>query len=139
MVKDLTSNEFLGDTDLTLIFNHIASEVKKPYNPEWFRPYWAKLMDTGIAKTWHTLGAVLGALFYRDVYTGNEKASVMFFFSLPETRGTGRPILLLDEFEKFAGDREKAIAAHMDSNPDHVRKLYKKRGYRLTEEIWVKA
>jgi GNAT superfamily N-acetyltransferase len=138
-VKELSASGFLeARPRLTPIFDYVSQEVNKPYKADWFFPYWSQLMDAGIAKAWETEGAVLGAVFYKDVYTGNEKASVMFFFALPEARGTGRPVKLLDTFEVFAGDRKKSIAAHMASHPERVRKLYSKRGYQLDEEIWSK-
>jgi hypothetical protein len=120
------------------IFRHVSAEVGLPGDAEYFFTNWRHLMDQGIARTWEIPGAVLGALFYPNIYTGKTQAVVMFWFALPEVRGTGSPMKLLDEFEKSAVGLHKSAAAHSMSSPERMRKIYRKRGYELSEEIWSK-
>jgi hypothetical protein len=97
-----------------------------------------RLMEQGIARTWEIPGAVLGALFYPDIYSGKQRAAVMFWFSEKRVRGTGAPVKLFDAFERAAeGCEVKSSAAHMNLVPQ-LRKFYLKKGYRLSEEVFSK-
>jgi hypothetical protein len=138
MVLELKPDEF--NERLLPIFEQTAHEVGKPERlvPSYFFPNWRNLMTSGIARTWELNGVILGALFYPDIYGGKKHASVMFFTSLPEVRGLGRAISVFDEFEKSAEGMQKSSAAYMALVPERLRKLYRSRGYELTEEIWSK-
>jgi hypothetical protein len=138
MVTELKPEEF--NERLLPIFEHTAKEVGKPERlvPSYFFPNWRNLMASGIARTWEAKDVILGALFYPDVYGGKKHASVMFFTALPSARGIGRAIRVFDTFDKAADGMQKSSAAYMALIPERMRKLYRSRGYELTEEIWTK-
>jgi hypothetical protein len=138
MLKELKPHEFTER--LKPIFDGIADEFGAPdrWNPAHFFPNWQRLMEQGIARTWEIPGAVLGALFYPDIYSGKQRAAVMFWFSEKRVRGTGAPVKLFDAFERAAeGCEVKSSAAHMNLVPQ-LRKFYLKKGYRLSEEVFSK-
>jgi hypothetical protein len=70
-------------------------------NPAHFFPQWRRLMELGVARTWEIPGAVLGALFVPNLFTGEAEALVCFWFALPNTRGT---LELMDFAEHAARD-----------------------------------
>ncbi len=125
---------------LSPVFRAVEAELGRSNgNPAFFFPHWRRLMEMGAARTWKAPGAVLGAIFYADTFTGAPKAVVHFLFLLPDTRGSGTADALLDAFEAAAPDREKSISAHAKITTDRARGLYKRRGYSLSEEIWSKV
>lgn len=142
MVIHLKPEEFTAE-QFAPIFKSIAAEIGKPerFKEEYFFPNWHNLMRTNISETYAVPGAVLGSLFYPDVFNGELRASIMFWFSLPEARGTGRPIKLLDKFEARASERGakmKSGAAFGALVPGRLRRIFEKRGYFLSEEIFSK-
>lgn len=135
-VKELEPHEF---TDrLAPIFRHIEAESGQPFDSVFFFFNWQHLMCSGIARTWEKPGTVLGALYYPHIYTGIRRAVVMFWFALPEVRGTGAPIKLLDAFESTAEGLHKSCAAYTALAPERLRKILSRRGYTKSEEIWSK-
>lgn len=141
MILRLAPDQF--SDDLKPIFDHIEKENGEPDRLDWsyFQPMWRLYMGQGIAQSWATEknDAVLGAMFYKDIFNGDLHGVVNFWFSLPEARGTGRPIKLLDAFEAEC-DRQnvksKKCAAFIGLTPEVLRHVLQKRGYKLTEEIW---
>lgn len=98
-------------------------------------------MECGVARAWENDGCVIGSLFVPDGFCGELRALVYFWFSAPRARGTGRPIELLDAFEKAARDagcRRISISSHMKVATDKTARIYEKRGYSLTERIFTK-
>lgn len=134
--KELAAHEFTNDFEP--IIQHVATEARQEFSADFFFPCWRKLMEQGTARTWSIPGAVLGALFYPHVYSGKLRAVVMFWFALPSARGTGRPMKLLDAFENAAIGLHKSVAAYAALTPERMRKILRKRGYELSEEIWSK-
>lgn len=98
-------------------------------------------MKTGIARTWEVSGAVLGALFTHDLYSGKPRALLMFWLSDIPARVAGRPIALLNEFERAAKDfgaKRISVAQHRFVSPEKLAKVYAKRGYQVSELIFSK-
>lgn len=137
VVKELESHEFTDRLDP--IFRHISAESHQPFDPEFFYQNWRVFMGRGIARTWEIPGTVLGAIYYPHIYTGERRAVIMFWFALPEVRGTGRPIKLLDAFENTAEGLHKSCAAYIALAPERLRKILSRRGYAMSEEIWSKV
>jgi len=135
--KELEPHEFTEE--FAPIIQHVAAEAGQEFNADFFFPCWRKLMEQGTARTWSIPGAILGALFYPHVYSGKLRAVVMFWFALPEARGTGRPMKLLDAFEKAATGLHKSAAAYAALTPERLRGIFRKRGYAMSEEIWSKS
>jgi GNAT superfamily N-acetyltransferase len=135
--KELATHEFTEQ--FAPIIQHVATEARQGFNADFFFPCWRKLMEQKTARTWEIPGAILGSLFYPHVYTGEMRAVIMFWFALPSARGTGRPMKLLDAFEDAAKGLHKSCAAYAALTPERLRKILRKRGYELSEEIWSKV
>lgn len=141
-VKELKFFEF-GE-HLWPIFLHIEQEtqIKDRNNPRHFFPAWRRMMEIGVARTWETEGAVLGAIFTPELFSGKIQVHVIFWFSLPEARGTGRPQELLsacEEAARAAGAFKISSSAHVKSNPICATRSYLKRGYEKSEELFTLA
>lgn len=142
MVKELLSHEFTER--LLPIFLHIEQEtgISGRNNPKHFFPAWQRMMEIGVARAWENDGCVLGALFTPELYSGKMQAHVIFWFSLPEARGTGRPQELLaacEDAARKAGAFKLSSSAHVQSNPISATRSYLKRGYKLSEELFTLA
>lgn len=140
-MKELLPHEFHEKYEP--IFLHIEQETGfvGRFNPKHFFPVWRRMMEIGVARTWVTDGAILGATFTSELYSGDIQVHVVFWFSLPEARGTGRPQELLDACELAA---KKALAfkisscAHVKSVPARAAGACLKRGYEETERVLTK-
>lgn len=125
------------------IFAHAVTEIRdEKMQLEW--PYfireWTKWVTLGFARTWECAGAVVGALFTRDLFSGNPRALLMFWLSTPAARRTGAPIRVLDAFEKAAqafGARP-AASFNRSVSPDRLLKVYRRCGYETAEVILSK-
>lgn len=143
MIRELKPEEF--DLSLDPIFRHVETEIGetgKRGNSDYFYKNWQHMMKAGIARTWADDGCVLGALFYPDCYNGSKRACALFWFALPEARGTGRPMGLLDAFEQASretGCEVISIASHESVAPEKTQRIYEKRGYKMTERTFSKA
>ena len=83
--------------------------------------------------------AMLAPAFFTDVILGVE----LMWYVLPEYRGKlgDTPIRILDEYEKWAkaGGASMINMVNIDLlNGEKVAKIYKAKGYRLTENTFVK-
>lgn len=82
---------------------------------------------------------VLGGIKHRDPYNSDTVASEMFWFVLPQYRGSG--LNLLNAFEQWAkhhGCVSIKMAYLVDSMPEKVRIIYKRRKYKEAEHIYIK-
>lgn len=82
----------------------------------------------------------LGAIKAPDLHCGYMTAIETFWFTNPDSRGHG--LLLLDAFEAWGkefGCRRFAIVHLVDSMPERLSVLYKRRGYKLIESHYVKG
>jgi GNAT superfamily N-acetyltransferase len=141
VTKELLPHEFTER--LLPIFEHIEREtgISGRNNPKHFFPAWQRMMSIGVARTWENDGCVLGAIFTPELYSGKIQVHVIFWFSLPEARGTGRPHELLDACElaaKNAGAFKISSSAHIKSAPARAAGAYLKRGYEETETLFTK-
>ena len=141
MPRELKSHEFTER--LEPIFLHIEQETgfKGRVNRKHFFPAWRRMMEIGVARTWETEGAVLGAIFTPELYSGQIQVHVIFWFALPEARGTGRPQALLEACELAAanaGAFKISSSAHVKSSPARAAGAYHKRGYEETETVFTK-
>lgn len=106
--------------------------------------YW-EMMANGLAtmfmledETGKLIGA-LGAIKYPDLHSGELTSVETFWYVEKENRGHG--LLLLDAYEAWAKRQGcvKCAMIHMvDSMPDKLAVLYKRRGYELIEKHYVK-
>lgn len=137
-MKELKSIEFTER--LAPIFEHISRESGEPFDATYFFPHWRHLMELGVARSWENDGCVLGAIFTPDLFSGNNRGLVYFWFSLPEVRGTGKPKELMTAFKeaaKLAGCKKCSSAAHVKLNHNGVSRLYMNAGFSLSESVYT--
>jgi hypothetical protein len=104
-----------------------------------FVPEWKRWVGLGFARTWVSGNqSMAGGVFTKDLFTGEPRASLMFWVSTPAARRTGNPIRVLRAFEQAAGGTKKAVAFHRAVSPEPLGDVYIKRGYTLTELIFTK-
>lgn len=140
--REITPEEFT-DERFGTIFRQMGTESGHPerYKPQHFIPTWQSWIKLGFARTWEVPKAVLGAVYTDDLFSGQKRASVMFWASLPEIRNTGLAIKLLNQFESESKKAECSIlaaAAHAWLHPNRLVSVYKARGYEITEFIFSK-
>jgi GNAT superfamily N-acetyltransferase len=140
-VKELKPENFTER--LEPIFQHISEEIGEPdrLNSKHFFPQWRRMMELGVARVWETEGAVLGAIFVPELYSGKPRAYCHFWFALPAARGTGRPLELMRAFlaaAKEAGCAEVFSSSHVRSNPEHMFRIYQNEGFSLSEHVFCK-
>ena len=114
-------------------------------DPEYTTKKYTELMNNGsgimfvIEKDGKIVGGI-GGLIGPDLHSPRMIAVETFWFVLPEYRGKG--FKLLNEFEKWA-DEKKADAVAMvhlvDCHPDILEKIYKRKGYQLIENHYLKV
>lgn len=143
MVKELRPENFTADR-LAVIFEKIHAEVNYPgpANIKYFFERWRHLMSLGIGRTWEAPGAVLGALFTPDIFTGEPQGLVVFWFALKEVRGTGVARELFEAFEataKQSGCRMVCSAAHESIKPEARQKFYLANGFAKVETVYRKV
>lgn len=142
----ITPRELLADElegALLPVFEHAITEIRdEKMQLKW--PYfireWMKWVTLGFARTWECSGAVAGALFTQDLFSGNPRALLMFWLSTPAARRTGAPIRVLSAFEKAAQDfgARPAASFNRSVSPERLMKVYRKRGYETAEVIFSK-
>jgi len=105
---------------------------------------WMKWLSSGIGivfalKKDDRLIGGLGAIKMPDIHCGLLTAVETFWFTNPEDRGDG--LRLLDAYEKWAKDsgcKRVAIIHLADSYPEVLSRIYKRRGYELVEQHFVR-
>jgi GNAT superfamily N-acetyltransferase len=139
MVKELRHDEF---TDrLEPIFRSV--ELRLPSHlqgrkSEYFFPEWQNLMRLGIARAWEIPNAVLGCLFSPDIFSGTRLANVVFWFSIPETKGTLQLLDAAIAAARHAGCRRISIAAYGSLEGERIAEIYRHLGFVETERIFQK-
>lgn len=141
MIRELQHTEFTER--LSPIFLGIEQETGfvGRFNPNHFYPAWRRMMEIGVARTWEIEGAVLGAIFTPELYSGKIQAHVIFWFSLPSARGTGRPQELMVACEaaaKSVGAFKLSTSAHVKSAPERAERAYKKLDFEFSESVFTK-
>lgn len=124
-----------------VLFQHVADEAHRPIDLLHFFTTWNTWMWTGIARTWGAPGCVLGALITDDLFSGLKRASVAFWFSLPEVRHTETTREVFTAFEKAAreaGCVDLQAAAHEALTPIERGVGYLKHGFFRSETIYTK-
>lgn len=143
MVRELKFVEFTER--LLPIFLSVAERLnadnKYPVNPNpaHFFPQWRRLMELDVARTWEVPGAVLGALFVPNLFTGDREALICFWFALPNTRGTLELIDAVEKAAKNLGCTRVKSAAFGVLRGDSMERLYKSLGYECVETGWSKT
>lgn len=137
--RELLPEEF---TDrLRPIFEHVRAEESLAFSPAQFFLTWPAYMRLGIARTWETHGAVLGALFTRDLFADYPTALVVFWFALPEVRHTPATRELFQTFEraaKLAGCYDIQSSSQVDLEPERREAGYLKHGFTKAETVFQK-
>lgn len=137
--RELLPEEFTER--LRPIFEHVRAEESLSFAPEHFFPTWQGYMRIGLARTWETPGAVLGALFTRDLFVGYPTALVVFWFALPEVRHTPATGELFKTFEHaawMAGCFDIQSSSQVDLEPERREAGYLKHGFTKVETVFQK-
>lgn len=140
-VAEITTPEDFSPEKFGAIIQHVAAEAKRPLDLAHFFSTWQTWMQTGLARVWSTEGCVLGALITDDLFSGLRRASVAFWFSLPEVRHTGVTRAVFETFERdarAAGCVDIQAAAHEALTPDQRGAGYLKHGFFKSETIYTK-
>lgn len=123
------------------IFRSVESRLPKHLQNREFKylgPRWRSLMDLGVARTWEIPNAVLGMLITPDLFSGIPLANVVFWFSLPGTKGTVALLRAAEQAAQSAGCARISIAAYGCLEGERIGDLYNSRGYAQTEKIFQK-
>jgi hypothetical protein len=137
--RELKSSEFTER--LEPIFRSVESRLPghlRGRKSEYFFPRWRALMDLGVARTWEIPGAVLGLLLVPDIFSGIPVASVPFWFSLPDTKGTLELLHAAEHAARESGCKRIGIASFNVLDGDRVSKIYMRAGYAHTECVFQK-
>lgn len=140
-VSEITAEDFSVEK-LGSIFQHVAAEAKRPLDLTHFFDTWKAWMKMELARTWAAPGCVLGALFTEDLFSGQKRAAVAFWFSLPEVRHTATTREVFKAFEqaaKAAGCVDIQAAAHEALTPIERGAGYLKHGFFRSEVIYTKG
>jgi GNAT superfamily N-acetyltransferase len=113
-------------------------------NPDRPRESYWRMIESGAAVVFmledgNRLIGGLGAIKYPDLHSGELFAVETFWYVLPEHRGWGLKLLMA--YEQWAVDNECVCCAmiHMiDSMPESLEKLYRRKGYELMEKHYVR-
>lgn len=140
MIRELQPTEFTER--LEPIFRYCEQEAgRTDGNPAHLFPQWRNWMKFGIARAWENDGCILGLLIHPHIFSGRLRGFVSYWFALPEARGSGRPIELLDIAEqeaKKAGCEKISSSAYSELEPERTGHIYNNRGYNVSEIIWTK-
>lgn len=104
----------------------------------YFFPQWRKLMGMKLARTWEIPDAVLGALFTRDIFSGTPVAHVVFFFSLPGTKGTMGLLKAAEIAAKESGCPRISTTAYGALEGERIAEIYHAFGWAMTEKVFYK-
>lgn len=140
-VSEITSEDFSVES-LGSIFQHVADEARRPIDLTHFFTTWKAWMKMELARTWSAEGCVLGALFTEDLFSGQKRAAVAFWFSLPEVRHGDITREVFGAFERAAreaGCVDIQAAAHEALYPSNRRTGYLKNGFSRSETIYTKV
>lgn len=118
------------------------------FNPDHFVPAMQGLMASGVGAiigSFGSDGVIRGALAAArsiDPFTGEMQAYEMFWFVLPEHRGTPTVAVgLLKSYERWARDGGcvRASMVHLHAlQGDRLAALYERLGYKLMESAYLK-
>jgi hypothetical protein len=139
MLRELQVTEFTER--LEPIFRSVESRLPENLQgrrAEYFFPRWRHLMELGVARTWEIPGAVLGMLITPDIFSGTPVAHVPFWFSFPETPGTGELLRRAEKVAKESGCARISIAAFDCLDGDRIADIYRNCGYAQTERTFQK-
>lgn len=140
-VSEITAENFSVERFGAIIQHVWAVEAKRPLDLPHFFATWQTWMRTGLARTWAGPDCVLGALITDDLFSGLKRASVAFWFSLPEVRHTGATWEVFEAFEaaaREAGCVDIQAAAHEALSPAKRGVGYLKNGFSRSEIIYTK-
>lgn len=129
--RELQSHEF--DSHLLYLFQAMYDETPMPggLDADYFFSTWRRMMDLGIARTWETDRAVLGACFMPNTFSGKRVGLVSFWFAMSVVRGSDSSKELIQAFEKAAVE-EGCIAVYAASHsvlPEKLARAYCRNGY----------
>lgn len=117
------------------------------FEPEAFRKSYSSLIDIGVGYIiglFEDDGPIMGALggmICPALFNFKTMSVESFWYVLPRYRRGRAGLLLFDEFERYSVERGAKLLAmiHLDNlQPESLRKLYVRRGYRLIESHYVK-
>lgn len=143
MIKLLTTDELPLCYEGGKLF---FGEGKLPggFDPTAFQLTWGGMIATGAGIVYgmfngNKIEGALGGIIHRDLNNFDMVAVECFWYMLPGSRGNG--IALLNEFEswaKLAGAKRVAMIHLTNLQPEILRKLYERRGYKEIEVHYVK-
>lgn len=122
------------------------AEGKLPgkFDGEVFCGNWRTYIESGIGAIFglfmgEELAGVMGALIFPEPNSGEKQAMEMFWFVTPKARGRG--LSLLPKYEEWAraeGAKQICMAHLHDLQPERLKQLYERRGYRPMETHYLK-
>lgn len=144
MIQELTPDEF--NSSLLPIFERVHDQfiqrkghrVPGEFNRAHFFEQWQNYMRLGIGRVWKTDGAVLGAVFVKNDFSGDGSAIVSFWDADGRGRGTQE---LLNECEKAAkenGCTQLFISALNNEQSDKLKRFYRMKGFKESETVFSK-
>ena len=143
MIRKPTEKEFYEVATMASNFEDHSSHVK--VDPDHTVKVYGELVKSGVGVVFVIVkdGAVvggIGGLKGPDLHYPRTIAVETFWFVLPEHRGEG--LKLLAEFERWAVEKKCDCVAmiHLsDSHPKVLEKIYKRKGYHLVENHYLKV
>lgn len=140
--QELNSDQFTAARYAPL-FIEITREGGKAFNCDHFFSTWKQAMDLGLARVWAISDtAALGAFFTKDLFSGELRTSISFWFAALEVRHTGVSGKLMEAFEnaaKEAGAVDIQAAAHEKWAPVRRAHQHEQHGFRKSETIFCKT
>lgn len=130
LVRYLKASELPTLAEKAVRFTEASPSVK--IVPELFEAYWQGLYSAGVGLIFVTddLTGALGAMTMADPNDGELTAIEIFWFVEPESRGRGMDLMkAFEDWAKMIGCKRITIAHMMDSFPERLNKIYRRKGY----------
>lgn len=126
-----------------------AKEIKwaGTFRPEVFKRNWVLFLDRGIGGLWmleldSQIVGTIGGLCYPDANDDLPTSSELFWYVLPDYRGSLQAVRLFDRLEQWAVLKNSArhsMIRHHQSMDSRIEEFYERRGYVRSETIFTKA
>ena len=136
-ISELSELSVMGD-----YFKTLSAHID--YSSDIFITHWTALIKNNIGvifiyKKDGKIAGMVGGVKHPDINDGSSVAMEMFWAVLPSAKGRG--IALLNRFELWAKDEgcKKIIMVRLiESMPEYVGDIYRRKGYAPIEEHFIK-
>jgi hypothetical protein len=139
-VAELTHEQFTSERFEPLV-EQALNEAGICLNAAHFFHNWKLWMELGFARAWGDENCLIGVIVTPDVFSGELRAQVVFWFSRPEVRHgsvTGAVFRTAEHALWQAGCRDIQAASHEKLTPALREAGHLKNGFRKTETIFTK-